>query len=228
MAKTYNYKCEICGRPLFRKIVSHGTIYCNKHYRQFKKYGRVLDTNPRTIYDPNEYHINGDITTIDLYDKHCNKIAEAIIDTEDLNKIKHIKWKLSNSGYAMNTPRFKGSNIHMSRLIMNTDQFVDHINHNKLDNRKANLRIVTKSQNAMNSNFKGVSPQKNKYYAHIKINQKLINLGVYVHEEEAYYARWYAETILFKEYRYPKQEPQLPESRKEQIRQYVDKKVQRL
>ena len=211
MSKTYNYTCDICGRPLFRKIVSHGIIYCDKHYKQMKKYGHVLDHSPRTTFDPNEYHIKGDITIIDLYDRHCNKVAEAIIDTEDLNKVKHIKWRLSSSGYAMNSPKYKNSTIDMSRIILDTDQFVDHINHNTLDNRKSNLRIVTKSQNAMNSNFKGVSFQKNKYYAHIKIDQKMINLGTYVYQEEAYYARWYAEVLLFKDC--PKQEPELPEGR---------------
>ena len=228
MAKTANYKCDICGRPMFRKVKAYGTVYCNKHYNQVKKYGHPLDKNPRTTFDKNEYHINGDTTTIDLYDKDCNKIAEALIDTEDLDKVKNIKWKLSSSGYAMNTPKWKQSNLHMSRVILDTDQFVDHINHNTLDNRKSNLRIVTKSQNQMNVNYKGVSKQGEKFYAHIKLNGKMLNLGVYVHEEEALYARWYAEKRVFKAYAYPKEEPSILEDRKEQIKDYVDRKVQRL
>ena len=81
----------------------------------------------------------------------------------------------------------------------------------------------------MNVNYKGVCKTKsNKFYAYIKINQKLLNLGTYVDEEEALYARWYAETLLFKEYRYPKEEPNILESRKEQIKDYVNRKVQRL
>lgn len=223
------YYCDYCGREMFRKIKSHGHIFCDKHYKQFKKYGYVLDKNPRTVTDKNEFHVCGDITYIDLYDKNCNVIAQAIIDTEDLEKVRYTKWKLSASGYAMNSPKFKGGNKHMSRVILGTEEFVDHINHNTLDNRKANLRIVTKSQNQMNSNRKGVSKTKsNKYYAHIKINQKMINLGEYVFEEEALFARWYAETLLFKEYRYPKPEPYILPDRKEAIKEYVNKKVQRL
>ena len=221
--------CEVCGRRSKNKIVSHGMILCNKHYKQFKKYGRFLDNNPRTIYDPNEYHIYGDITYIDLYDKNCEKVAQVIIDTEDLSKVKNIKWKLSASGYAMNTPKFKGSNIHMSRVILGTYEFVDHINHNTLDNRKSNLRVVTKSQNQMNCDYKGVYLCKNgKYIAKIKINQKQIHLGSYVFEDEALFARWYAETLLFKEYRYPKDKPFILADRENQIKEYVDKKVQRL
>lgn len=225
--KTY-YRCSVCGRQLFRKIKSHGKVYCNKHYNQIKKYGTPQDTNPRTTYDKNEIIVDGKIARVKLYDSQCNHIATTIIDSEDVNKIRYTKWKLSSSGYAANTPKFSGSNKHMHRVILDTDQFVDHINNNTLDNRKRNLRIVTKSQNAMNQNFKGVSHNGAKWYAHIKINQKMLNLGNYLDEEEALYARWYAEQVLFKEFAYPKPEPEILESRKSQIQEYVSRKVQRL
>lgn len=225
--KTY-YRCSVCGRQLFRKIKSHGKVYCNKHYNQIKKYGTPQDTNPRTAYDKNEIIVDSKVARVKLYDVHCNHIATAIIDAEDVNKIRYTKWKLSASGYAANTPKFSGSNKHMHREILGTDQFVDHINHNTLDNRKSNLRIVTKAQNMMNSNFKGVSPNGCKWYAHIKINQKMLNLGNYLDEEEALYARWYAEQILFRDFAYPKPEPEILESRKSQIQEYVNRKVQRL
>lgn len=223
------YECEFCGRKMFRKIVSYGHIFCNKHYRQFKKYGRVLDNNPRTSYDKNEFHICGDVTYIDLYDKSYNVVAQAIIDTEDLDKVRYTKWKLSASGYAMNTPKYSGSNKHMSRVILGVDDFVDHINHNRLDNRKCNLRVVTKSQNQMNCNYLGVTTNKDgTYYAHIKINQRMLNLGKYVFMEEALFARWYAEVLLFKEYRFPKEKPVILPDREEEVMDYVNKKVQRL
>lgn len=223
------YKCDFCGREMHRKIKSHGHIFCDKHYKQFKKYGHVLDTNPRTICDRNEFHIDGDITYIDLYDQNLNVAGQAIIDTEDLNKVRYTKWKLSSSGYAMNTPKFSGGNKHMSRVILGVDTFVDHKNHNRLDNRKQNLRAVTKSQNQMNVNYTGVSRTKQgKYYAYIKLNQKMYNLGQYVFEEEARFARWYAEQLLFKEYSYPKEKPVILADREFEIIEYVNKKVQRL
>lgn len=223
------HKCDICGRKLTRKIKSHGYVLCEKHYKQLKKYGKFLDHNPRTLQDKNRYHVCGNITYIELYDKHCEIIGYAIIDTEDLDKVKYTKWKLSGSGYVMNTPKFRGESKHMSRVILGTNHFVDHINHNTLDNRKKNLREVTKSQNQMNVNYKGVNKRKDgKFYAHIKLNGKLINLGVYVFEEEAYFARWYAETILFKEYRFQKEKPVILKDRETAIKDYVDRKVQRL
>lgn len=225
--KTY-YRCCICGRQLFRKIKSHGKVYCKKHYHQLKKYGKPIDNNPRTILDRNEIIIDGNVAHIKIYDAHCNHIATTIIDAEDVSEIRYTKWKLSSSGYIMNTPKFKGSTKHLSRVILDTNEFVDHINHNPLDNRKKNLRVVTKSQNQMNANYKGVQHLGSKWYARIKIHQKTIPLGGYLDEEEALYARWYAEQVLFKEYAYPKPEPEILESRKSQIQEYVNRKVQRL
>lgn len=226
--KTY-YVCSVCGRLSFHKIKSYGKVYCNKHYKQVKKYGQPLDYNPRTSMDRNEIRIIGKTAEVDLYDNKTQVVATVIIDAEDVPKVQYIKWKLSGSGYAMNTPKFKGGNYHMSRVILETDQFVDHINHNKLDNRKQNLRIVTKSRNQMNSDYKGVATRKDgKYYAYIKLNQKMLNLGVYVFEEEALFARWYAEKLLFKEYRYPKEKPIILPNREREIMEYVDRKVQRL
>ena len=56
----------------------------------------------------------------------------------------------------------------------------------------------------------------------------MINLGVYVFEEEAYFARWYAETILFGKYMYPKEKPFILEERENQIMAYVSERLQRL
>lgn len=223
------YICEFCGRKLKKKVKTYGHVFCYKHYRQYKKYGHVCDNNSRTLMDKNEIHICGDVSYVDLYNKDCDVIAQAIIDTEDIEKIRYTKWKLSASGYAMNTPKFTGGNKHMSREILGTTEFVDHINHNRLDNRKSNLRIVTRAQNQMNVNYKGISNMAGgKFGAHIKINQKGINLGTYIFEEEALFARWYAETVLFKEFRYPKDKPEILPDRERQIQEYVDKKVQRL
>lgn len=177
--KTY-YVCSVCGRLSFRKIKSCKKLYCKKHYGQIKKYGQALDTNPRTIFDKNEIRIDDNIAYIDVYNKDAIKIATGIFDAEDVDKVRNIKWKLSNSGYLMNTPKTKGHNIGFSRIILDASDFVDHINHNTLDNRKCNLRVVTKSQNQMNVNYKGVSQTKQGgFYAHIKRNQHMLNLGKY-------------------------------------------------
>lgn len=222
-----NY-CDICGRYQHRMIHAHGYILCNKHYKQLKKYGKFLDNNPRTQRDKNEFiKINDNYSIYYLYDRYGNKIAEGYIDNEDVDKVKNLKW-----GYAHGYACCKGKNIKssmMHRRILNTTEFVDHINHNTLDNRKCNLRIVNKSQNQMNANYKGVYVCKGgRYEAYIKKNGIRVNLGVYEDKEEAYWARWYAERIVFKEYAYSKEEPFILDSRKEELKLLVEKKVQRL
>lgn len=225
--KTY-YVCNICGRLSNKAIHADGKIWCNKHYKQQKRYHKTIDNSPRTIYDKNEICIDGDTCYINLYDKNGNLKCIGKFDTEDLEKVRYFKWQERN-GYIATTGKRRGSTYFMHRLVLDTDCFVDHINHNTLDNRKCNLRIVNKSQNAMNTNFKGVTQTLNgKYYAHIKINQKMINLGTYIEEAEAYFARWYAEKILFKEHRFLKEKPQISQERETQIIEYVNRKVQRL
>lgn len=229
IGSTVYYVCSVCGRLSFRKIVSYHKIYCCKHYDQIKKYGHSIDDNPRTLYDRNEIRVDQDTAHMDLYNKNGIKIAETVFDAKDVEKVRYIKWKLSGSGYVMNAPKFKGGNIHFTHIILNTDQFVDHIDHDPLNNKKSNLRILTRSQNQMNVNYRGVKKLKNgKYMAHIKLNQKMYNLGVYVFEEEALYARWYAETLLFGEYRYPKEKPVILKDRETDIQEYVKRKVQRV
>lgn len=224
-----NKRCDVCGRYSLHTIGYYGQHLCNKHYKQIKKYGKPLETNPRTIYDLNEINVVGNIAYIDLYDKSFNVIARAVIDAEDVGKVQYTKWRLKYGGnYVINNSKFGKKTVFLHSRILNTDKFVDHINGNPLDNRKSNLRIVTKSQNQMNVNYKGVTKTKNeKFYAHIKINQKMINLGVYNYECEALYARWLGEKFLFKEYRFPKPEPELPKKRKQEIYSYVLQRIQK-
>ncbi len=85
----------------------------------------------------------------------------------------------------------------MHRLIMNTppDLVCDHINHNGLDNRKANLRNCTIKQNNANarpakwtsSKYKGVSyiKRKKKWAVYIKKDGRQFNLGCFADEAEA-------------------------------------------
>ena len=226
------YVCCICGRANFKKVKAYGHTYCNKHYKQHKK-GEIKDPSPRTRFDRNEIRIDGDVAYVCLYNSDFSIKGLCKIDADDVEKIRYTKWTESwGYAYYKGTRTTKG--YHMHRLIMGTieqkDVYVDHINGDRLDNRKVNLRLVNKSQNAMNmKTARGVDHHGDTYYARIKIHQKAINLGSYKIEEEAYYARWYAETILFGEYQYKgKVEPDIPQERKKQIQEYIDKKVQRL
>lgn len=224
------HKCEVCGRMSRNKRKADGKVVCERHYQQFKKFGKFLDSCSRRPQDKNKIIICGDISYIELYSSTTGEvIAKAIIDTEDVDKVKNIKWRLNHSGYVYNN---SNSSLFLHRRVLGTNQMVDHINHNRLDNRKENLRICTKSQNQMNVNYLGVykvqQSKEIKWMARIKINQKTIHLGIFVYKEEALYCRWYAEKLVFGEFVFPKPEPNINEQRKEEIQKLVISKVQRL
>ena len=225
--KQYPYECEICSRPMKHIRKYNNIVVCEKHYRQALKYKRFLDDNPRRITDPNDIYIKDGVAYVELYDRNNNVIAVSKFDIEDIPKISRYKWYYG-CGYA-NVKNRKIKHMAMHRLILNTDQFVDHINHDKLDNRKENLREVTKSQNAMNMNTKGITMQKNGHWtAQIRKNGKTVNLGTYEHKEQALFARWYAEQLAFGEYAYKKEMPVIPDFLKKDIVELVNEKVQRL
>lgn len=87
----------------------------------------------------------------------------------------------------------------MHRRIINPPHplVVDHINHNGLDNRKANLRVVTYAQNSLNrpyiksksspSKYKGVTwhKYKRKWAVQICFNGKHKTIGYFDDELEA-------------------------------------------
>ncbi|MGL4809474.1 MAG: HNH endonuclease [Giesbergeria sp.] len=68
---------------------------------------------------------------------------------------------------------------------------VDHINRNKLDNRRGNLRLVTPSESSANitswagSGYRGVYPNKKRWAAAAKKDGRKVHLGTYDTPEEA-------------------------------------------
>ena len=184
------------------KVYARG--YCNRHYKQIMKYDKII----RTTHDPNEIVIYDDYAEIVLYDKNCEEVARASIDIDDVSKVKEYKWHLDSNGYVMSNKQ-----IRLHRLIMNPsdDKVVDHIDHNRLNNKSSNLRVCSKHQNNMNTSLSrnstsgviGVhfNKQRNKWQAHITFNYKYIHLGLFDTLEEAIEARKQAEIEYFGEYR---------------------------
>lgn len=191
--------CECSVENCHNKVMAKGL--CSKHYSQLRRYGKIFKYSSRD--KTNHIEILEDHAEIFLIDKNNEICAKALIDLDDVDKVKNIKWHrsdLQRSTYycLSNDPEWK--RIH--RLIMGvTDKniVVDHINHNGLDNRKSNLRICTSGQNTCNcltsknnkSGHKGVywSKERKKWCAQISINNKTKGLGRYDTIEEAIEAR---------------------------------------
>jgi hypothetical protein len=129
----------------------------------------------------------------------------ALIDAADLGLVSQYRWHASRAGntfYVQSwTPTRNGKRrrLLLHRLVLNAARGskVDHENGNGLDNRRANLRIATDSQNQANSRkragttslYKGVSwwcgPQK--WVAEIQAGNppRRIYLGRFNDESEA-------------------------------------------
>ena len=71
---------------------------------------------------------------------------EFYFDKEDYNLIKQYYWHENDNGYAINSKSYR--NIRLHRLVMHAtkNQQVDHINRNRRDNTKENLRICSPAQ----------------------------------------------------------------------------------
>ncbi len=194
------YKCRTKGKH-YRKF------FCKQHRRQMSETGNLKKI---TINTPNEIIIIQDYAEVILRDIHCNNVAKAIIDKEDILKIAKYKWHLDGRGYVKSE---KIGSIHRYLLNATKEQMIDHRNRNKLDNRKRNLRFCSKSQNNINTKLyknntygvKGICRHHKingkKWQAKININKKVRSLGYFDTKEEAITARITAEKQHYGEFR---------------------------
>jgi len=137
------------------------------------------------------------------------------IDREDSNNLQH--WKDIWRGQAMKKPywwsikltKTRAGYLHfkvygdrhyfLNRVVYyahnqdwnlydcSTNNFIDHIDQNPLNNHISNLRVATTSENQQNQNVKGYSYHKGmkKWQPQLRLNGKNIYLGYYDTEEEA-------------------------------------------
>jgi hypothetical protein len=129
----------------------------------------------------------------------------AIVDPDDYERLSKFSWyaaKGNTTFYAIRAKWCKITNtrrdIRMHRVIIEVPDryYVDHINGNGLDNRKANLRPATPAQNNQNarhtkrnaySKYRGVTWEKSKqrWRAHLSYNKKTLHAGYFKDEIDA-------------------------------------------
>lgn len=188
-------QCEVCGRSDF--ISLKNGVHCLKHTRQITKYGKIIHS--RT--DPNIFIDKDSFYEMIVFDKNNNPKDIIKISKEDKKEVEKHRWCMDSLGYA--------NNIKIGRLhnFLLKAKGIDHINRDKKDNRRDNLRVVSQSINCRNSSLsklntsghKGVSKTQNgkKWRAYIKIKDKQINLGSFINIFEAINARLQAEKELW-------------------------------
>ena len=164
--------------------------------KQIKTYGHLY----HTFREKNEVFMKKNIVKIYLYKKQKKgkgrkKIAETILDIDDFLKIPSgIHFHLSWNGYAIAEIKRKKTRLHNLIMPKKNGFDTDHINENKLDNRKKNLRYLTRSENVVNQKrIIGFRKIGNKYVARIVVDRKPIILGRFNTKKEARMARIEAE-----------------------------------
>lgn len=120
----------------------------------------------------------------------------ALVDDEDYEFIAQWRWYYAQ-GYAKSIDRIEGKQRLMHRVLTSapTGTDVDHANMDRLDNRRSNLRVCTRSQNLGNrsktkgntSGYKGVVKETNAntWKAQITCGGKSLYIGGYKTKEEA-------------------------------------------
>lgn len=144
-----------------------------------------------------------------------------LVDDEDYDSLIDYRWRLHENGtYAVRNSIADGhqKKIYMHRDIMgisfDKNRYIDHIDGNKLNNQKSNLRFCTRSENNKNvkietnrtmnssSKYKGVGWYKKyqKWNAKIRSNNIWYNLGYFNDEVEAAKTYDKAALLLHKEF----------------------------
>ncbi len=208
--------CDICGKKgnvgYITFLVAENLFCCKKHRWQYEKFGKFLDNNPRSIKDRNQIIEYADYAEIILYNKNSDEVARALIDIDDIEKVKNMKWRKTGHHVSSDVEGSKFQ-ILLHRFILGVSDInidVDHIDRDVLNNKKANLRVCSHQENTFNcslsknntSGFIGISWSKSrdKWEPSLFINGKRLYLGRYENIEDAVVARLKAEKEYFGEF----------------------------
>lgn len=118
-----------------------------------------------------------------------------LIDKSDEAIARTHCWYVDSKGYAHGN--FNKTHVRLHRLILNPPKglVIDHVNHNKLDNRRVNLRVVTNQMNLFNlvegknnkSGKVGVhfNKQSQKWCSQITLDGKIISSKLFDNKDDA-------------------------------------------
>ena len=82
--------------------------------------------------------------------------VEFVIDAKDVELVAQKSWTVNKDGYLSHHARSSGQNYLLHRWLLGvTDSrvIVDHVNRNRMDYRRCNLRTVSPTQNSANHSF---------------------------------------------------------------------------
>lgn len=173
-------KLSTCEAPVIAKAL------CRRHYSQVWKHGRI--THPgKSVTEPNVMRVIGNIAEIEILNARGEFKGVSLVDPNMIEKISKYKWRIDSRGYVI-TGESGSNHIKLHRFVIGAQkgEYVDHINHNPLDNRINNLRLCTLKQNARNRWALGVREYKpGRWDARVSTDEGRIWLGSFHTFEEA-------------------------------------------
>lgn len=181
--------------------VNGGQVYLGWFSNQQEAFAKRLEAEINffgAVFDRREIEVAGDIAKVPLHGRGGKFYGWTVIDISDVEKIKDVAWTLGASGYAVGRPPGFAKPTNLHRLILGLNpcdvRNVDHVDGDKLNNRRKNLRICTHLENMKNTRLKksnttglkGVSKTASgRWRARITVNSKEIRLGVFDTKELA-------------------------------------------
>lgn len=135
----------------------------------------------------NRHEIRGNVVVI-FVGRRSGPPRKFMIDAEDLPKVERFSWRVNGCGYAYTMGK---PSTAMSRIIMDTpdDMIADHISRDICDNRKANLRNISKSLNLHNQSRHTRNvywvPSQQKWQVRFMIGRKAQSFGMFTDRDEA-------------------------------------------
>ena len=145
--------------------------------------------------------IDGQVARFPLFSRSGQILAHAVIDASDAEWVRQWPWSLGSTGYVVRT--IDGPNgqrkirLHRELLKLGHDDTrqVDHIDRDRMNNRRSNLRILTLAQNTQNvssqigstSIYRGVcwKKDKGKWQASVRVGGVSKHLGYFDNEDAA-------------------------------------------
>lgn len=179
---------------------------------EFKPTNSKWATTDWSKYNQNEFKLSeeNNCGIVVIRDAYGNPIKEILIDYEDIVELSNYKLSKSHDYITLSKKDDLYTNWSLHRFLLKAEQgeIIDHINRNKDDYRKYNLRKTTYNGNNRNrtnsdeNNVLGVfyREDRDKFFARITLNKKAISLGTYKTFEEAVIARLKGEITYYKEY----------------------------
>lgn len=158
--ETATCKVPSCARKAGSDAKSTG--YCLGHQQQCRRTGATRQLRTR---GPQPLEQVGEVTFFRLFNKMGQEVGKVLVAPEDAARVGAHRWSRSGKYVATNN-HGKPPVTLLHRFIMDApeDRQIDHINGNPWDNRRENLRLVTRAEQAQNHRTRAASGHRNVHY----------------------------------------------------------------